>query len=210
MAEDLHDVALLDLWMPGMNGVTVMETIRAQWPETMVVVMTAYASLDSAIVAVRQGAFDYLRKPCRIEDVAAVVERAWQKKLAQGVGRGETAVSPLPTHLLHTGDLLINTAAHTVQKNQETITLTPTESTLLMLLAATPGQPVLLSVLITQGLGYTATDHQASELLRVHISRLRQKVGAHYIHTVRGGGYMLTLVPEPPGGRDPQQWRSDH
>ncbi len=60
------DVILLDLRMAGMDGLTVMRQVKEHWPETMIIIMTAYASIDSAIEAVRQGAFDYLQKPCRL------------------------------------------------------------------------------------------------------------------------------------------------
>lgn len=192
-----RDLMLLDLRMPGMNGVTVMETVKERWPETMVVVMTAYASLESAIAAVRQGAFDYLRKPCKTEKVLAVAERAWQEKQTRRQekkegGRDETAVSA--NRLLQTGELLINRGAHTVHRNQKPISLTPTESALLMLLAERPGQAVPLERLIREGLGYDPADPQAQETLRVHISRMRRKIGTEHVRTARGG-YLLAMIP---------------
>jgi DNA-binding response OmpR family regulator len=65
----------------------------------------------------------------------------------------------------------------------------------LELLAEIPGQPISLKRLIEEGLGYDPNDPQAQETLRVHISRLRRKLEAQYILTVRGGGYALANIP---------------
>src|SRR3569832_908492 len=63
------DLVLTDLRMPGMSGIDLLRTIRERSPETIVIFITGYASLDSAIEAVREGAYDYLTKPFRIEEL---------------------------------------------------------------------------------------------------------------------------------------------
>lgn len=77
------DVVLLDLRMPGMDGMSVLKTIKQRWPETEVVIITGYPSLDSAKEAVRLGAFDYLAKPLGPDEVISVASGAiTQKKWA--------------------------------------------------------------------------------------------------------------------------------
>ena len=74
------DVVLLDLRMPGMDGMSVLKTIKQRWPETEVVIITGYPSVDSAKEAVRLGAFDYLAKPVGPDDVINVASGAMTQK----------------------------------------------------------------------------------------------------------------------------------
>ncbi len=199
-----YDVILLDLRMVGMDGLAVMRQVKERWPEIMVIIMTAYASLDSAIEAVRQGAFDYLQKPCLASDIIACANRAMAKKEAlaqqqQLAHAGDTKPS-LPTeassaNIIHSGSLVIEPGSHAVSWAGQRLSLTPTEYGLLEILAEAPGQPVSLNRLIQEGLGYDPHDPQAQETLRVHISRLRRKLDPSYILTVRGGGYSLANIP---------------
>jgi DNA-binding response OmpR family regulator len=202
LAEQAFDVMLLDLRMPGMGGLTVMRQAKERWPEVMIIIMTAFASIDSAIEAVRQGAFDYLRKPCSVDDIMSCVNRAMAKKETQArqtpVNLEITSPASTPANsgtLIHSGTLKIDLGSHTVLLNNDQIPLTPTEYGLLEILAEEPGQPISLQRLIEDGLGYDSTDPQAQETLRVHISRLRRKLESKYILTVRGGGYALANIP---------------
>jgi DNA-binding response OmpR family regulator len=200
LSEQLFDVMLLDLRMPGMGGLTVMRQAKERWPEVMIIIMTAYASLDSAIEAVRQGAFDYLRKPCSVDDIMSCVNRAMAKKEIHSrrveALPEDTAFAPATASgLIHSGTLKIDLGSHTVLLNGKQILLTPTEYGLLEILAESLGQPISLQQLIEDGLGYDSTDPQAQETLRVHISRLRRKLESKYVLTVRGGGYALANIP---------------
>lgn len=200
------DVILLDLHMPGIDGLTVMREARKRWPDVMVIIMTAYASLDSAIEAVRQGAFDYLQKPCQIDDIIACTNRAMAEKIKrdqqQRLALQTTKVAPVDTYhsldpasVVRSGTLAIELGSHAVFLAGERLSLTPTEYGLLEILARSVGEPISISQLIREGLGYDAGDTQAQETLRVHISRLRRKLGSKYILTVRGGGYVLANIP---------------
>ncbi len=205
MENSPSDVMLLDLRMAGMDGLAVMRQTKERWPDTMIIIMTAYASLDSAIEAVRQGAFDYLRKPCSVDDILACANRALAQKQArhrQLEATNQAGVSPttpgaisLAVNHVRSGTLDIDLGAREVLLAGQTMLLTPTEYGLLIILAEAPGQPVTMNRLITEGLGYDPTDPQAQETLRVHISRLRRKLGLKYILTMRGGGYTLANIP---------------
>lgn len=74
------DVVLLDLRMPGMDGMAVLKAIKAQWPETEVVIITGYPNLETAKEAVRLGAFDYLAKPLGPDEVISVANGAMTQK----------------------------------------------------------------------------------------------------------------------------------
>jgi DNA-binding NtrC family response regulator len=82
MAEHPFDVVLLDLRMPGMDGMVVLRTIKEKWPESEVVIITGYPSIETAKEAVRLGAYDYLAKPVGPDDVinaanGAVMQKKW-------------------------------------------------------------------------------------------------------------------------------------
>jgi DNA-binding response OmpR family regulator len=200
------DVILLDLHMPGVDGLTVMREARKHWPDVMVIIMTAYASLDSAIEAVRQGAFDYLQKPCQIDDIVACTNRAMAEKskrdrqsqlVLQAISATGNNHGSVSAPVVKSGTLAIELGSHAVFLGGERLSLTPTEYGLLEILARSVGEPISINRLIQEGLGYDSGDAQAQETLRVHISRLRRKLGNKYILTVRGGGYVLADIPVP-------------
>ncbi len=206
LADRSYDVILLDLRMPGIDGLTVMHEVKAQWPDTMIIIMTGYASIESAIEAVRHGAFDYLRKPCDTSEVIDCVNRALLEKRAHDRQReitrmiendsiGESSPSMAMSRVVNTGSLTINLDSRKIHSSGEHLAVTPTEYELLALLADSIGKPVSIDQLIEGGLGYDPKDPQAQETLRVHISRLRNKIGSSYILTIRGGGYILVELP---------------
>jgi nitrogen regulation protein NR(I) len=83
MARERPAVALLDVQMPGMNGLETLRRIKADWPETVVIVMTAYGTMGTAMEAMREGAFDYLGKPLELQQLRALLRRALQHALAR-------------------------------------------------------------------------------------------------------------------------------
>ncbi|MHB1435496.1 MAG: response regulator [Thermoplasmata archaeon] len=89
------DVVLTDLKMPRMGGLTLLSQIADQHPDILVVVITGYAAIDTAVEAMRLGAFDYLPKPCRIEKVRQVLERADQERRFRARPEGSAAPGPL-------------------------------------------------------------------------------------------------------------------
>lgn len=82
MEQQAVDVVLLDLRMPGMDGMTILKTIKERWPEVEVVIITGYPSLETAKEAIQLGAYDYLTKPVDPDDVikvasGAVLQKKW-------------------------------------------------------------------------------------------------------------------------------------
>ena len=98
--EEAFDVAIVDLKMPGIGGMTVLERLRQDAPDTQVIMITGYATIESAVVAIRMGAYDYLPKPFSVDMLNAVVKRAIERRrlafdnealrlaLRQSVGEG--------------------------------------------------------------------------------------------------------------------------
>jgi DNA-binding NtrC family response regulator len=75
-----YDVVVLDLKMPGMDGITTLKEIKKLDLFTQTLILTGHGSIDTALEAVRLGAYDYLTKPCEIDDLVNKIEGAWQKK----------------------------------------------------------------------------------------------------------------------------------
>src|SRR4051794_22230166 len=74
------DAALLDLKMPGMTGIEVLGKIRQLSPETQVIILTGQASVDTAVQALRLGAFDYLTKPCKWAELEVILGRVAERR----------------------------------------------------------------------------------------------------------------------------------
>ena len=86
MQREPADVVLMDLRMPGMDGLAALKTIKERWPETEVVIITGYPSVYTAREAVRLGAFDYLVKPVGPDEVLAVANEAMAQRVAPPQG----------------------------------------------------------------------------------------------------------------------------
>ena len=80
MEEDDFDVVVLDLKMPGMDGITTLKEIKKLGLFTETLILTGHGSIDTALEAIKLGAYDYLTKPCEIGDLVAKIEGAWEKK----------------------------------------------------------------------------------------------------------------------------------
>src|SRR5215471_2523544 len=75
LEKSVFDAAILDLRMPGMTGIEVLEQLKQLSPDTEAVVMTGHASMETAIEALRFGAFDYITKPCKLSEIEAVLKK---------------------------------------------------------------------------------------------------------------------------------------
>jgi DNA-binding NtrC family response regulator len=74
------DVVVLDLKMPGMDGITTLKEIKKLGLFTQTLILTGHGSIDSALEAIKLGAYDYLTKPCEIDELVTKIEGAWEKK----------------------------------------------------------------------------------------------------------------------------------
>ncbi len=213
------DVVVLDLRLPGMDGVQVLEHLHAFAPETVVILITGYGTLETAIQAMRKGAYDYLLKPCPVEEILAAVRRGvtdlekerhrralmgkLQATLQELVTR-ETGVplepEPLETErFLQVDAVLVDRAKHLVTLHGAPVELTPTEFRLLECLMMRVDEVCTPQNLVRCAQGYEADPWGARSIVRVHVRRLRRKLEPDpehpcYILNVRGVGYMFASV----------------
>src|ERR1043166_4641443 len=80
LEKSIFDAAILDLRMPGLTGIEVLEQLKQVSPETEVVIMTGHASVETAIDAVRLGAFDYITKPCKLAQIETILRKIVEKR----------------------------------------------------------------------------------------------------------------------------------
>jgi two-component system response regulator MtrA len=173
------DLVLLDLMLPGRDGIDVCKEIRAE-SGVPIVMLTAKTDTVDVVVGLESGADDYVVKPFKPKELVARI-RARVRRL--DAPQSET---------LTVGDLAIDVAGHQVTRNGSAIALTPLEFDLLVCLARKPWQVFSREVLLEQVWGYR---HAAdTRLVNVHVQRLRSKVehdpeNPEVVVTVRGVGY---------------------
>ena len=216
------DVVLTDIRMPGLSGVELLAKIKERAPDTVVILMTAYASLGTAVEALRLGAHDYLVKPVTNQDIRQSVARGLERahnmqrrrvliesirnsvrELTEEVSLRERRTPPpaqpvqMPASTMTIGPLTIFPGRYQIQVGETSLSLTPTEFDLLLYLAAHRGRVVPCSELVREVRGYTVEEIEAREVIRPHVSNLRRKLEScgqnpDLIVNVRGVGYRLS------------------
>jgi two-component system response regulator MtrA len=173
------DLVLLDLMLPGRDGIDVCRAIRAE-SGTPIVMLTAKSDTVDVVVGLESGADDYIVKPFKPKELVA--------RIRARIRRNDEA----PPQVLVVGDLEIDVTGHTVKRDGVQLSLTPLEFDLLVCLARKPGQVFTREVLLQEVWGYR---HAAdTRLVNVHVQRLRAKVERDperpdIVLTVRGVGY---------------------
>ena len=173
------DLVLLDLMLPGRDGLDVCKEIRAE-AGTPIVMLTAKGDTIDVVLGLESGADDYVVKPFKPKELVARIR-----------ARVRRVDAPSAENLV-IGDLAIDVAGHSVTRDAEPVNLTPLEFDLLVCLARKPWQVFTREVLLEQVWGYR---HSAdTRLVNVHVQRLRSKVehdpeNPEIVLTVRGVGY---------------------
>lgn len=221
------DLALLDVMMPGITGVDVLAALHQKWPQTTVILLTAHASLDTAITALRHGAHDYLFKPSDADTLRTSVREGLLKRqmllqqrnvlqqlethllsslsqvraaaagelVEQQAEAEETAVPP--ERFLQKGSLIMDLARHILTINGQLVELSPIEFELIAYLLRQSPRVISPQEIVQEVQGYDSEPWEASEVIRAHIYRIRQKLKkaagatADVIQTVRGIGYTI-------------------
>ena len=214
------DLALFDLRLGhGISGIDLLQTLRQKTADTVVIILTAHGSLETAIDALRLGAHDYLLKPCSPDVIRQKVKYGLEKY--HETRQKEQAFSQLEQTLAHTladiraviapnaeppplvnerflcrEHLIIDRVRHTATFHGHLLDLSPIQFDLLHYLAQAAPEIVRPQELATKVCQYDLSDWEASNIIRPHIYRLRQKMKIvpdveTPINTVRGVGYTL-------------------
>ena len=181
-ASEHYDAMVVDRMLPGRDGLSVLEVLRATGAQTPAIVLSALGSVDDRIKGLKAGADDYLTKPFAFAELLARLEALDRRSRAAG-----------PVTKLQVGDLEMDLLARTVRRGDKEIDLLPREFQLLEYLMRNEGHVVTRTMLLENVWDYHF-DPQTN-VIDVHIARLRQKIDkdnpAPLIHTVRGSGYVL-------------------
>ncbi|HYD83985.1 MAG TPA: response regulator transcription factor, partial [Opitutus sp.] len=159
------DLLVLDIDLPGLNGLEVCEELRRLHYSAPILMLTGRAQLDEKVAGLESGADDYLAKPFEPREFLARVQALLR--------RHQRDEAPTPT--LDLGDVRIDLRERTATRNGQALTLTKTEFGLLELLAKTPGQPVSRETILDIVWGYAR--FPTTRTVDTHIWRLRKKIG---------------------------------
>ncbi len=180
---ETFDVVLLDLGLPGRDGLEILHALRQRGLKTPVLVLTARDSLEDRVAGLDSGADDYLVKPFAFAELLARTRAL--------VRRGRVADAPR----LGLADLEMDLVTRKVMRGGRPVELTVREYELLEYLMRHHGQVVSRETLARDVWKETARTTPLDNVIDVHIARLRRKVdadaGARLIHTIRGVGFML-------------------
>jgi DNA-binding response OmpR family regulator len=185
------DLAILDLRLGGrVDGLRVLEAVRWRWPDTVVIMLTAHGSLESAMSAIREGVDGYLLKPAEPNEVRQAVQDAFARHQRRARPEQESK-------LLQHGALYIDRDRHLATLEGRPLDLTPSEFKLLAYLAQHAGRVVSPRELVRVVQEYDCdSEQEARDVVKWYVHRLRQKLepdpsNPRYILNVRGVGYTL-------------------
>jgi DNA-binding response OmpR family regulator len=174
------DAVVLDLRLPGKDGITLLHEIRAAGNTVPILILTARGAIDERVIGLDGGADDYLVKPFAFEELVARIRALARRRLSFSQ----------PT--LKVADVELDTVTRRVRKEGQEINLSPKETLLLELLMRNAGQTVTRTMIVEVVWGPAYND--LSNLIEVFVNRLRRKIeggGVSLITTVRGAGYSM-------------------
>jgi len=186
------DVVLLDWWLPGQDGLSLLKTFRETDRATPVLFLTARDAVSDRVRGLDSGADDYISKPFAFEELLARV-RALLRRSEQGSGS-----------VLKYRDVSLDLAARRTERAGRVIDLTAKEQALLALFLKYPDETLSRSRIYEDV--WAERYDGVSNTLEVHVVELRRKLEAHgprLIHTVRGRGYAFGTTPPPQRGEAP-------
>ena len=177
----VHDLIILDIRLPRMDGLRVLQALRQDGLTVPVLLLTVRATIEDKVLGLDGGADDYLTKPFAFQELVARVRALLRRRMEAE-----------PT-VLRIGDLTLDPARRTVARGGEKIDLTPREFALLDYFMRNPGR-VLTRTMITEHVWDYSFD-TSTNVIDVYVNYLRRKIDAgrepKLLHTVRGVGYML-------------------
>ncbi len=214
-ADSPYDLLILDLQMQPVDGMQVLQAAKEQDPDIVVIILTAHGSMESAVDALRLGAFDYLFKPTTLKDIRRRVSEGLQKRkqelrrrrlfkqvnaLRQTLDELNSSdslltQSSIETRFLRSGPLTIDRRHRQITISDRLIELTTAEFDILYTLVAATPNPLFPRDLLNRALGYDADDQEARDIIKWHIHHLRRKIETTpskpiHIKTIRHKGYL--------------------
>lgn len=182
--ENPPDVVILDVMLPGMDGLEVLRRLRAELVDLPVLFLTAKDAVEDRVAGLSAGGDDYVTKPFSLEEVVARV-RALLRRAGMTTER-----TPAPVHRV--GDLTLDEDAREVTRGRDQIHLSATEFSLLSLFVRNERRVLSKALILDQVWNYNFGGN--ANVVELYVSYLRRKIDkgrAPMIHTVRGVGYVL-------------------
>ena len=177
------DLMILDLGLPGQDGLAVLSALRGQGDSLPVIVLTARDGIDDTVTALEGGANDYLTKPFRFEELLARIKVQLRDRPSHQPRQSETR--------LRVGDLTLDLITRQAWVGNRSVDLSAREFVLAEVLLRHPMQVMSKEQLLNRVWGYDYDP--GSNIIEVYIRHLRRKLGNDYIETVRGMGYRLQI-----------------
>ncbi len=178
--EQNYELIVLDLMLPGINGLKICEELRIRRDTTPILMVTALDSVQDRVRGLENGADDYLLKPFEFDELLARVRALLRRDKIH------------KRRVIHISDLVIDTGNRSVKRGSKTIPLSPREYTLLEALATREGQTLTRELILDR---VWLDEDSYSNTVDVYIGTLRKKIDANHdeklIHTVHGQGYVL-------------------
>lgn len=171
------DLVLLDLGLPRLDGIAVLQKLRARHDDVPVLILSARDAVANRVAGLNAGADDYLIKPFDLDELIARVYALTRRRS----GRANPDIE--------VGALRLNPQTHAVSFNGTMLSLSAREFALLHALTERPG--AVLSVPQLQEKIYGWNDEVGSNTVEVYIHSLRKKLGSDFIRNVRGVGYTV-------------------
>lgn len=178
---EVYDLLLLDLGLPGREGLAVLKSLRERGSTLPVVILTARDAVDDRVAGLDAGADDYVVKPFDLKELEARLRAVLRRRAGHG------------SSVIEHGRLSLDLVSHELRRDGALVPLSPREFALLHALLERPGR-VLSRAQLEERL-YGWGEEVGSNVVEVHIHSLRRKLGAELIRNVRGVGYR---VPEDP------------
>ncbi len=182
MVDAEYDAAVVDVMLPGMDGLSLVETVRARGVNTPILILSARRSVDDRVLGFQKGGDDYLTKPFSFSELLVRL---------QALIRRSTSITA--STVLEVNDLRLDLLSRAVRRGESNIALQPREFSLLEYFMRNVGRVVSKTVIMEHVWDYDF-DPQTN-VVDVLVSRLRAKIDRDYetklIHTVRGVGYVL-------------------
>jgi DNA-binding response OmpR family regulator len=193
------DLMVVDLRMPGMDGLEVVQVVNQIAPDTEIILLTAFASTETAIQALRLRIHDYLQKPAPPAQIVASVKKGLDRRAARMQARSSGLDTEEVNEMFDVINLSdgteIDLSRRQIKQKDTLISLTPAEGRLLRILLANEGKVFAHRELVLLVQGYDTSQREAPEILRPLVSRLRHKLEAFpaladHIISIRGTGYV--------------------